>query len=195
MTNLEKELQDANKLIKELREENDYKEAYIKILQIAETNILPCEMANALNFIKDNRLGGYANYFCAGEYLEEALINYFEECGIDNLDFTSRNNFNAWLRCEGLLAIVGDKMLKEVNAFLDDEAINLFDLVDLRSDSTNLYLQNGEEVEEKLKPFIKKIDFKRLDIEAEKAFGSDFEGYFALKCLVKLINECKERNA
>lgn len=32
MTNLEKELQDANKLIKELREENDYKEAYIKIL-------------------------------------------------------------------------------------------------------------------------------------------------------------------
>ncbi|MCR2067221.1 MULTISPECIES: hypothetical protein [Campylobacter] len=197
MTNLElqKELQNANELIKELRNENDYKEAYIRVLQVAETNILSYEMANALSFIKDNRLGGYANYFCAGEYLEEALSDYFEECGIDDLDSIARNNFNDWLRCEGLLAIAGEKMLKEASAFLGNESTDILDFVDLRSDSTDLYLQNGEEVEKMLRGFIKQVDFEKLDLEAEKGFGSDFKDYFAFKCLVRLINECKERNA
>lgn len=186
MTQLEKELQNANELIKKLREENDYKEAYIKALQVAQTNILPFEMFNALNFIKSNQLGGYANFFCAGEYLQEALEDYFEECGILDLDSIARNNFNDWLRSEGLLAIVGEKMLKEANAFLDNGAIDLLDIVDLRSDSLSLYLQNAEEVAEKLKETISRIDFKKAEY---RCIGSDYTNLFAFKCLVKLLEE------
>lgn len=195
MTNLEKELQSANELIKKLREENDYKEAYIKVLQVAETNILPCEMANALSFIKDNKLGGYANYFCAGEYVEEALSDYFEECGIDDLDSISRNKFNEWLKCEGLLAIVGEKMLKEANEFLSTHSFHkeyemcLMDFVELRSDGINLYLLNAKEVEEKLKEFIKQVDFKELDTKAQKGYAADCASYYAFKCLVNLMKE------
>lgn len=197
---LKRELKQAKEHIKVSKISLSYYKACFEIMQAACTPAIEeCAFQFALDFIRDNKLGGNANdcYFLAGDFLEEAVNDFYNESKIyidHSKTLEEQAEFRYLFRKRGLMESIGAKMLKKANRFLREQGfshIKLETIIYFLAEWDRLLIRNVEEVEALLKEPLEKLDFNALELEAQKG-PLGYTDYFCFKCLVKLINETKE---
>ncbi|MCR2105120.1 hypothetical protein CUPS4244_08540 [Campylobacter upsaliensis] len=175
------------------QEDYDYKTAYLNVVEEADAWIYPFNMNWALSFVKEYCLGIYENFFSSGIYIKEALCEYKEQVGYDDLEVKERESFKEWLKGEGLLFVIGEKVLNEANELLSlkDIELDLKEKIKLENDAIELFIKDKEEARELLEDLAKKIKLKNLENQIEKKSftKSFFQGFYAFKCLMQLTKE------
>ncbi|WP_270983308.1 hypothetical protein [Campylobacter helveticus] len=171
----------------ELQDDLYYTNAQVIILQAAQTCIHSYILDETLKFVKANKLGGYDNFYCAGLYIEEAILEMRENYGITYCNAKQREAFHQSLS-KDLFKAIGEKVLREADDFLKShllayEPYFLTHSVELRSDEVGLVF-----FMEKKNIFLKKLEklnFNELDKRAEKEWADNARAlYFSLKCVL-----------
>lgn len=191
---------DLKSELKQAKESLTYYKACFEIMQAACTpGIEECALGFALDFIRNNKLTGNDGYLLAGEFLEEAVNDFYNESKIyidPSKTLEEQAEFRYLFRKRGLMESIGAKMLKKANHFLRKQGFSHIKLganVCFLAEWDRLLIDNAEEVEALLKEPLKKLDFNALKLEAEKS-PLDYTDYFCFQCLMQLINETKEYN-
>lgn len=196
---LQSELKELKKELKQAKIDFSYYKACFEIMQAACTPALEdCAFQFALNFIRDNKLAGNANdcYFLAGEFLEEAVNDFYNESKIyidQSKTLEEQAEFRYLFRKRGLMESIGAKILKKANRFLREQGFShiKLEVIGFLAEWDRLLISNAEEVEALLKEPLEKLDFNALELEAQKG-PLGYTDYFCFKCVMKLINETKE---
>ena len=182
MKNLKLELERLQHENSKLKEEVAYLEAYASVCEIAEARLYPANIKWALDFIKDNKLSHYPNYYSAGNFLVEALEDY------QALFENKYETFKEHLGTIGLFTAIGEKLLRNANDFLENRDLSVFEEVELQSDATTLYLADiPKELKQKAEELLKSIDLKK----EEELLNSDYflsgENFYCFKWLITQI--------
>lgn len=123
--------------IERLREKLGFEIARADLMEYCDCALPYNNLQWALDYIKDNHLSAYVNYYSAKNYLLEALEPKEEFLDLDDKDFKGSLKFN------GLFIAIGEKMIQDAN--LDLRELNLsLDEVSIESDGAHLYLHLGD---------------------------------------------------
>lgn len=113
----------SEKELEELRDKLQFEEARADLMFECDCKLFYANVKWALDYIKNNELSGYPNYFNAKEYLLEALNPVLNE--LEDSDLRTREGIKEHLQNAGLFEAIVNKMIKDASQDLEEINIEL----------------------------------------------------------------------